>query len=43
MNPDTGKWNEARFNELANLMENESLKEESNIIRTYCRDGVVFC
>lgn len=43
MNLETGKWNIPRFYELSSLMEIESMKEEGEIIKKYCRDGVVFC
>lgn len=39
MNIDTGKWNWARFKELAKLMENDMLINESNIMQAHCIDG----
>nr|APB03435.1 odorant-binding protein 14 [Sitobion avenae] len=40
MNKDTGKWNWARFKELAELMENNLLRNETNLMQTHCMDEV---
>lgn len=39
MNPETGKWNWARLNELSNLIDNDMLKAETEILKKNCYDG----
>lgn len=40
MNPETGKWNWARFKELSELIDNEMLKTEADILKKNCYDDV---
>lgn len=39
MNPETGKWDWAKFNELSELIDNEMLKTETDILKKNCYDG----